>query len=584
MDISDFLTLLGGVALFLFGMSLMGDGLKKVAGNKMELVLYRLSGTPLRALLLGTAVTALIQSSSATSVMVVGFVNSGMMKLVQAISVIEGALIGTSVTGWIVALSSIEGAGWVSILSTSNLSAIVALSGILLRMFSKRQLHRHVGDILLGFAVLMFGMHAMSGAVEPLRESRMFLSMLTSVSHPLVGILAGAIFTAVLQSASASVGILQALSLTGAVSFRVAFPLLLGIAIGSALPVLLSALGAKTDGRRAAWSYLVLELFSAILFGSVYYAIEAVGTLGIEDKVLDPFSIAAINSGFRIVSKGMLLPFNPLLVKFLHAVIHPSEAEKTANAAFDRLDERFLSHPPLAVEQSRLTADDMAVLTKKNFYDALDLLDKYSEDGFEKVKADEDRVDLFEDKLGTYLMRLNTHELSHSQNETASKILHTLSDFERISDHALNTAEAAQEIHEKKIRFSDAADAELKILKCAIREIVELSFACFISNDLNTAYKVEPLEQRIDELCDEMKLHHVERLQEGTCSLSQGFVFNDLLTNLERVADHCSNLAIAVIELHSNSYDAHEYVIRLKELRAHHFDEYYEQYEKKYTV
>lgn len=584
MHISDILALLGGVALFLFGMTLMGDGLKKVAGNKMELVLYRLSGTPLKGLLLGAGVTAIIQSSSATSVMVVGFVNSGMMKLVQAISVIEGALIGTSVTGWIIALSSIEGAGWVSILSTSNLSAIVAIIGIGLRMFSKKQVHHHVGDILLGFAVLMFGMHSMSGAVEPLRESPVFISLLTSFSHPLIGILAGAVFTAVLQSSSAAVGIVQALSMTGAITFAVAYPVLLGIAIGSALPVLLSALGAKTDGRRAALSYLVLEIISVLVFGLAYYVTSVFVPLGVEDLVMDPFSIAALNSGFRIVSKLLLLPFNKALVRFLNRIVHPSEAEKTASASFDRLDERFLAHPPLAVEQSRLTANDMAALTKKNFLDALALLGKFSEEGYQTVASDEDRVDMFEDKLGTYLMRLNAHELNHSQNETATKILHTLSDFERISDHALNIADTARELNEKKIAFSPVATEELSTLTQALREIVDLSFRSFVLNDIERAYWVEPLEQRIDEICDEMKTHHVERLQSGTCSLNQGFVFNDLLTNMERVADHCSNLAIAVIELHTNNLDAHEYVIQLRQLREHHFDEYYDLYEKKYQI
>ena len=584
MQISDILALLGGVALFLFGMTLMGDGLKKVAGNRMELVLYRLSGTPLRGLLLGAGVTAIIQSSSATSVMVVGFVNSGMMKLVQAVSVIAGALIGTSVTGWIIALSSIKGAGWMSILSTNNLSAIVAIIGIALRIFSKRQMQRHVGDILLGFAVLMFGMHSMSSAVEPLKESPVFLGLLTSFSHPLIGMLVGAVFTAILQSASASVGILQALSMTGAINFSEAFPILLGIAIGSALPVLLSALGAKTDGRRAALSYLVLELISSLVFALLYYGLSAFVPLGLEEIVMDPFSIAALNSGFRIVSQVCLLPLNPALVRFLTRVVRPSQAEKTASASFDRLDERFLAHPPLAVEQSRLTANDMAVLTKKNFLDALELLLKFSEAGFETVAADEDTVDMFEDKLGTYLMRLNAHELSRGQNETVTKILHTLSDFERISDHALNIAQTARELNEKKIKFSDIAENELATLVQALREILDLSFKSFMNNDLERAYWVEPLEQRIDEICDEMKTHHVERLQSGVCSLNQGFVFNDLLTNMERVADHCSNLAIAVIELHANSLGAHEYVIQLKELREHHFDEYYELYESKYRV
>ena len=585
MQISDIFSLLGGVALFLFGMTLMGEGLKKVAGNKMELVLYRLSGTPLRGLLLGTGVTAIIQSSSATSVMVVGFVNSGMMKLPNAVAVIEGALIGTSVTGWIIAMSSLGGGGgWASIFSTATLSALVAVIGVILRMFSKKQSRRHVGDILLGFAVLMFGMQSMSGAVAPLKESPAFIGLLTSFSHPLVGMLVGAVITAILQSASAAVGILQALSMTGAITFSVAWPLLLGIAIGSAVPVLLSALGAKTAGRRTALVYLVLEIISSVVFALLYYGLSVFVPLGLNDLVMNPLSIAAANSGFRILSKGLLLPFNKLIVRLVEALVRPSEAERTANAALDRLDERFLAHPPLAVEQSRLTTEDMAALSKANILASLELLSSFSDEGYARVEAAEDRVDEFEDRIGSYLVRLNTHELNTEQNETVSRILHTLTDFERISDHAMNVAETAREMREKKISFSGAAEREVEVLTSAVREILDKAFSAYGKSDAELAYRVEPLEERIDTLCDEMKLHHVDRLQRGECTLEQGFVFHDLLSNLERVADHCSNIAIAVIELQAEVYDAHDYVIRLREKRAHHFDEYYQEYEQRYRV
>ncbi len=585
MQISNIISLLGGVALFLFGMSLMGDGLKKVAGSRMELVLYRLAGTPLRALVLGAAVTAIIQSSSATSVMVVGFVNSGMMALSRAVAVIEGALIGTSVTGWIIAASSLGGGGgWLSLLSTATLSALVAVIGIAFRLFSKNQSRRHVGDILLGFAVLMFGMQSMSGAVAPLKDSPAFLNLLTSFSHPLLGMLVGALITAVLQSASAAVGILQALSMTGAIRFSVAWPLLLGIAVGSAVPVLLSALGARTDGRRAALSYLVLELVSALVFALVYYGVGVFVPLSLNELVMDPLNIALANSAFRILSKGLLLPCNGLIIRLLSALVKPSEAEKASSASLDRLDERFLAHPPLAVEQSRLTTADMAKLSQKNLLDALALFNSYSPEGYAAVETNEDRVDEYEDKIGSYLVRVNAHELEKRQNETVSRILHTLTDFERISDHAMNLAETAREMREKKINFSGAALREMQVLTGAVREIVDKAFSAYASEDTELAYYVEPLEERIDTLCDEMKLNHVDRLQRGECTLEQGFVFQDLLSNLERVADHCSNLAIAVIELNSDVYDAHEYVIRLRELRAHHFDEYYKEYEQKYRV
>ena len=584
MSVSNIISLLGGVALFLFGMTLMGEGLKKVAGNKMELVLYRLSSTPLKGVFLGTAVTAIIQSSSATSVMVVGFVNSGMMKMEQAVAIIEGALIGTSVTGWIICLSSVEGSGWVSLLSTSTLTAVVAVIGIILRMFSKKQLHWHVGDILLGFAVLMFGMQSMSGAVSPLRQSPEFIHLLTTFSNPVLGIIVGMVFTAVLQSASAAVGILQALSMTGAVTFATAYPLILGIAIGAAVPVLLSALGAKTEGRRTAFLYLVIEIAAVAVCAALYYGISAFVDLGLSGLVMSPVTIALVNSVFRALSVAILLPFNKLLLSFVETIIRVSEEERSVNASLDRLDERFLAHPALAIEQSRLTVNDMADASQTNFFSALNLLAHFSEEDFRRVEKGEDKVDEFEDKIGTYLMGINANELDRVQNENLSKYLHTLSDFERISDHAMNIAEAAREIAEKKLYFSEAARRELSVLSTAVSDMVSLCFESFKKNNVEDAFRVEPFEERIDILCDEMKLRHVDRLQNGICSLSQGFVFNDLVTNLERVADHCSNIAIAMIELQADTYDAHSYVINLKELHSHRFDEYYEEYSKKYEI
>ena len=465
-----------------------------------------------------------------------------------------------------------------------ELAALVAVAGVVLRMFSKKQVRRHVGDIMLGFAVLLFGMQTMSGSVEPLKESPAFIEIMTSFSHPLIGILVGAVFTAILQSASAAVGILQALSMTGAISFAVAWPMILGIGVGSAAPVLLSAIGAKSDGRRAALLYLIIELIAATVFAAIYYGADALFSLGIGGLVMTPVSIAAANTGFRVLSIAMLLPFNRAMIGLSGRFARPSEAETLANASLDRLDERFLAHPPLAVEQSRLTTNDMLETVRQNLMESLSLLGNFSEDAFSEVEAREDRVDQYEDKIGAYLVRLNAHELNRAQNAESSKILHTLSDFERIGDHAMNLAETAREIAEKKIRFSDEGQQELNVLLQAIYEILRLSFNAFSANDTSLAYRVEPLEEHIDELCDEMKLHHVERLQTGECSISLGFVYNDLLTNLERVADHCSNVAIAVIEMEENAYDAHDYVIRLREQRAHHFDVYYNEYCAKYQL
>ena len=585
MSISNVITLFGGVALFLFGMSLMGEGLKKVAGSKLELVLYRLSSTPLKGMLLGAGVTAIIQSSSATSVMVVGFVNSGMMKVRQAMAVIMGAIVGTSITGWVICLSYVEGSGGVvSLLSTSSISALVAVIGIVLRMFSHKQTRKHVGDILLGFAVLMFGMQAMSGAVAPLKDSKGFIELMTAFSNPLLGILVGAAFTAILQSASAAVGILQALSVTGAIEFAEAYPILLGIGVGAAVPVLLSALGARTDGRRTAWAYLIISFLGMLLCALVFYAADAVFDFAIKDMAMSPVTIAAVNTMFRLAVAVILLPFTALIEKLLNSVIRESSEEKEANADFDRLDERFLRHPALAVEQSRMTINAMARKARQNILEAILLIRDYSDEGAQRVEKDEDLIDRYEDKIGTYLMKLNGSELTPEQNEKITKYLHTLSDFERISDHAMNVCQTAQEIHEKKINFSEAGEHEFNVLLGAINEILELSISAFIDEDIPKAYRVEPLEEHIDVLCDELKLRHVERLQNGTCTLQVGFVYNDLITNLERVADHCSNIAIAMSELNKDEYDTHDYIINLKELHAHNFDSLYAQYAEKYSV
>ena len=584
MGISDILSLLGGIALFLFGMALMGEGLKKVAGSRMEIVLYRLSGTPLKGLLLGTGATAVIQSSSATSVMVVGFVNSGMMKLEQALSVIHGALVGTSITGWIICLSYIGRGGIGSVFSTSTIAAVVAVIGMVMRMSSKKPTRRHAADILLGFTVLMFGLQTMSGAVEPLRDSESFVALLTTFSHPLVGIAAGALFTAVLQSASAAVGILQALAATGAIRFDTAFPLILGIAIGASVPVLISAIGAKADGRRAALLYLIVELVAAILAAALYYGLDAAFGLGLGERVMDPFSVAGLNTVFRVLTALLLMPFNRAFIALSRKLVRESESERSENAAFDRLDERFLSHPALALEQSRLTVNDMANAAVENFRAAAELLRSYSEESYEKVERREELVDQYEDRLGAYLVKLNTRELTLKQNDDASKYLHTLSDFERISDHAMNTAEVAQRMNEQKISFSGKAKEELGVLTAAVEEILSLSVGAFEDGRIDRAYAVEPLEERIDVLCDEMKLRHVARLQSGECSIPQGFAFNDLITNFERVADHCSNIAVAMIELNMDEFEPHDYIINLKELHSHSFDEYYEAYSEKYRI
>ena len=584
MSVADVISLLGGIALFLFGMSLMGEGLKKVAGSRLELVLYKLSSTPLKGVLLGTGVTAVIQSSSATSVMVVGFVNSGMMKVKQAIGVIMGAILGTSVTGWILCLSSLEGgSGVVQLLSTEVLTGIVAVVGIILRMFTGKTSNRYVGEILLGFAVLMYGMSAMSGAVSPLRESEAFIRILTSFSNPILGILVGLAFTSVLQSASAAVGILQALAITGAVTFEVALPIVMGIAIGAAVPVRLSALGANLNGKRTAFIYLLIDVLGVLIWALLFYGANAIIHFTFLDTVMSSVSIALMNTLFRLATVIVLLPCIGLMEHMVE-LLFPDDGSAAEEQEMDRLEERFLQHPALSIEQSRLVTNSMAERAEGNLLMAVGLRNRWSDKDFRMVGETESVIDRYEDKLGTYLMKITSKSLSQSQSEEVSKYLHTISDFERISDHALNISEAAKEIHDKDLQFSPEACHELDVIESAVREILSVAVGAFVENDPQRAARVEPLEEIIDGLCDEMKSHHVDRLQSGSCTLNLGFVFNDLLTNYERVADHCSNIAVAIIELESDSFDTHEYLNSVRAMKSSSFARYYEEYKQEYHL
>ena len=585
MSIANLISLLSGIALFLFGMALMGDGLKKVAGNKLEVILFRLTGSPLKGFLLGTGVTAVIQSSSATSVMVVGFVNSGMMRVRQAISIVMGAILGTSITGWIICLSDLGGGGgWIDLFSTATLTGIISVVGIVLRMFSKSQTKRHIGDILMGFAVLMFGMSAMSGAVSPLRSDPTFLRILTTFSNPMLGILFGTLFTCVLQSASAAVGILQALASTGVIDFSMALPIIMGITIGAALPVLLSAIGANVDGKRTAMVYLVVEVVGVIFWAAAFYLVNAFVQFDFMSMTMSSVSIAFVNTLFRFVKVVILLPFIDVIEKVVDLLVKDKPVQAEATDETIRLEERFIQHPALAIEQSRITINSMAAEAQENLAEAMRLLHHYSDEGYRTVVEMEQVVDRYEDRLGSYLVKLTGQELSSKQNEDASKFLHTISDFERISDHALNIAQTAKEMREKSIVFSDDALRELAVLESALAEIVHITVNAFIRNDLSLASRVEPLEELIDDLCDELKLHHVDRLQKGHCTLLNGFLFNDLLTNYERVADHCSNIAVAMIELESDSFDTHEYLSSIKEMKSDTYERYYEEYSQQYHL
>ena len=580
----------GGIALFLFGITLMGDGLKKVAGDTLELVLFRLTSNPFKGMLLGVGVTAVIQSSSATSIMTVGFVNSGMMQFRQAVSIILGSILGTSITGWIVCLSAIDGAGgWVALLSTATITGIVAIIGIILRKFSHSQVKNQVGEILMGFAVLMYGMTAITNAVKPFCETESFLHVLSAMANPILGILVGMAFTALIQSSAAAVGILQALAMTGVLQFQEAFPMLLGIAVGGAVPVLLSALGANINGVRTALVHLLIDFFGALICGVLFYALNAVIGFSFMTYTMSAVSMALLNTLFRFVVVVILFPCVGLLEKMAFAIVKdkPQEeaiAEEELPEPIASLEERFIQHPAIALEQSHQAIDAMALLTQQCLQDAFDLLNNYSDEGFEKVKQAEKTVDIYEDKLGYYIVQITAQELAKKQNEEVYEYLHSITDFERISDHARNIAECAQEINTKDIRFSDAATHELKVLRGAITEVMDLATNAFVNSDMTLAVRVEPLEELIDNLCDEMKNHHVDRLQRGECAFEKGFVFNDLITNYERISDHCSNIAVGMIELNSENFDTHEYLSSLKKLKDETFTKYFEEYSEKYSI
>lgn len=578
--------LLGGIALFLFGMQLMGDGLKKVAGGKLEVILYRLSNTPLKGVLLGTGVTAIIQSSSATSVMVVGFVNAGMIKMKQAIGIIMGAIIGTSVTGWVLCLSDISGgAGWVDLLSTEILAAIIGVIGIMFRMICKNPTKKHIGDIMIGFCILMVGMQNMSAAVAPLRSEPAFIDMLTKFSNPFIGILIGLLVTAVLQSASATVGILQALSVTGAISFSVALPIIMGIAVGAAMPVIISSFGATTDGKRTAFVYLLVDALGALIWAVVFYSVNHFVHFSFMDRTMTTVSIAFVNSLFRVATVAVLFPFIRFLEKMVCAIFKEVVDEEDKDIVeISVLDDRFIAHPTVAIEQAKTVLCSMAHMAQKNLIRSMELLDTFSQEKYDKIQRREDKVDRYEDKLGTYLVKITQQELTSGQNKEVSKLLHTISDFERISDHAVNISQAAAELFNEKLRFSDCAVEDVELMSLIMKEIVGNVIDAFEQNKVEYAYKTEPLEELVDIYCDEMKMNHVKRVQKGECTLHQGFIFNDLLTDFERIADHCSNVAVAIIELELNVFDTHEYLINLKKDNGTNFDKYFEEYKEMFPL
>ena len=579
------LTLLSGVALFLFGMSLMGDGLKKVAGNKLELVLYKLTNTPIKGVLLGTVVTAIIQSSSATTVMVVGFVNSGMMKVAQAIGIIMGANIGTSITGWILCLSYIEGSnGIASVLSTATISAVVAVVGIIFRMFCKRTLHKNIGNIMLGFAILMTGMQMMSGAVSPLRESPVFIKMLTMFSNPIAGILVGIAFTAVLQSASATVGVLQALSVTGILTFASAFPIVLGIGVGAACPVLISAIGANKNGKRTALVYLINDLFGLILWSVVFYTANAIVHFTFMDMTMTPVAIALLNTVFRVATVIVLFPFIPKIEKLVCWLVKDNQEDLEDEADFDLLEERLLNYPALAIAQCHRVMNGMSKKLRKNVNRAMNLLNDYQQDKYDKVQRKEDLIDKYESRLGEYLIQLTKREMNTAQTRQTSLYLHTINDFERIGDHASYIAHMSNEMHDNHTNFSQEAWDELNVVMEAVREDINITCNAFMKDDKEMAQRVAPLGAVITGLCDVLKMRHAERLSQGKCGLEEGTVFSDILNSFCRIATHCASAMVALRKSGETGSDLHIHDSKIYPTNSADYYQYFKEYGQKYDI
>ena len=507
------------------------------------------------------------------------------MKVSQAIGIIMGANIGTSITGWILCLSYIEGTGGIAqMLSTATISSVVAIVGIVFKMFMKKASYHNVGDIMLGFSILMVGMQTMSSAVSPLKSNEHFVNALTMFTNPFMGILVGILFTAVLQSASASVGIMQALSVTGGITFGAALPITMGIGVGAACPVLLSSIGTNKNGKRTALIYLLNDLFGMLLWSVVFYTVNAFMRFEFMGMVMSPVRIALLNTVFRMATIMALCPFIKGIEKLVFFLVRDSEEDKADQADFDLLEERFLAYPPLAIAQSHQAMNGMAIKVRKNIGCSMGLLTEYSEEQYHKVQEKENLIDKYEDKLGTYLMQLTGREMTIAQNSEVSKFLHTLSDFERLGDHASNISKVANELYEKKTSFSKEGMYELGVLESAVSEIVDLTVNAFMEDDQQTAYRVEPLRELIGILCDELKLRHIKRLQHGKCELKQGFAFNDLLANLERIGAHCSNVAVAMIELGYSEFDIHGYVKSVRERKNSDYALYFEEYEEKYDI
>ena len=596
MDFFDLLTMVGGLALFLYGMDVMGDGLAKTSGGKLEQILEKLTSTPIKAVLLGAGVTAVIQSSSATTVMVVGFVNSGIMKLSQAVGIIMGANVGTTITSWILSLTGIESENFfIQLLKPSSFAPILALIGIFMMMLTKDSKKKDIASIMLGFAVLMFGMETMSEAVKPLADVPEFTNILMIFTNPILGMLAGLVLTAVIQSSSASVGILQALCATGSMSFGIALPIIMGQNIGTCVTAMISSIGAKKNAKRAALIHLYFNIIGTVLFMIVFYAINsfvhfyilnAIFHFEFVTETVGVAGIALIHSIFNLVTTLVLLPFGKVLVKLATLTIPETEDEKVEEIpdATKLLDTRFLEKPAFAVAQCKNVGIEMAKLAQRSLEYAIDSITDYDQKKVKDVFRLEDMIDHYEDELGTYLMKLSGKPLSDEDNHTVSNLFHCMGDFERISDHALNLAETAMEMQAKEETFSEKAKGELVTYGEAVKEIMDLSVEAYKSGSMALAERVEPLEEVIDDLNVKIKNHHVKRLRKGKCTIELGLSLSDILTNYERVADHCSNIAVCLIQVEEDGFETHEYLNEVKQKDNKDFQNLYQMYYNKYQI
>ena len=568
MDFNDVLELIAGLALFLYGMNVMGGGLEKLAGGKLEKIFEKLTSNPLKSVLLGMTVTAVVQSSSATTVMLVGFVNAGIMKLHQAIGVIMGANIGTTITSWLLSLSGLSGDSFfVQMLKPATFSPVLAIIGVAILSFSKDGKKKDIATILIGFAVLMFGMDNMSGAVAGLKDVPEFAEILLWFKNPILGVLAGALLTAIIQSSSASVGILQALSATGAITLGSALPIILGQNIGTCVTAMLSSIGTSKNAKRVAVVHLYFNTIGTVLFLVVFYTLDSFLNFSFVDGVVGAQQIAIVHTIFNLSATLVLLPCTKLLEKLAYLTIkeNPDEKAVDIDQQFRLLDERFLQSPGFAIEKCRDLTCKMGEIAQKSIDMAIDItINKYDSEKADLIVANESAVDMFEDRLGTYLVKLSSQDMTMKDSQSVSTLLHVIGDFERISDHAKNMVDVAHEMQDKKVEFSAQATNELVVIGNAVKEVIDNALAAFENNDLEMACKVEPLEEVVDRLRAKLKSRHVKRLQAGECTIEMGFIFTDLLTNLERVSDHCSNIALCLIQADDEAFDVHEYVKMIK--------------------